>query len=303
MATLNVTIVDGAPGNIITLPGSGLTPGGGANVKLDSQGVTAAPGLTPQTITLPSVFASDGSNVQITIPDGVMDGMLTITAGDASQTTCQLRACSQYVQASEYIGEGTNVTGLTASGELDAILRRASGMIDSYLGDTVRILQVLERPKYRAKRNGPPRIYPYRKRGRRCPIVSVDQLVFVSAKDLVTAFNINDLYVNDSLDYIEILAYAIGNYALLGELEVIGYSANVLELAYTAGYPMRSYPMPIRDATIRTATAFLNRRQRQSGGLGPYKNFRQEVSVDQNALVIPTECKIELRPWVVSALA
>jgi hypothetical protein len=298
-ASLSTTVVDAAPGNIITLPGAGLTPGGGAQVTVDSQGVTAAPNLVSTTITLPSVFNT--TNVQITIPDGITDGTLTVKAGDGTTATCALRSRSQYLQASEYAGEGMDTSAL-ATGELDIILRRASSLADSYMGGSIRVLQTLEKHKYRAKQDMPPKIYPWRTRGRRVPIVSVDQFVFVSAKDIVTSFNPNDMYVNDTLNYIEILAYAIGNYALLGALEIIGYSANVLELTLTSGYPLRAYPSAVCEATTMIATKLLKQRNINSMALGDVAKFEDKL-VLVTSQDIPQPAKDLLRPYVARALA
>jgi hypothetical protein len=299
-ASLSTSIVDAAPGNIVTLQGQGLVAGSGASVRLDSQGVTAAPGLSPTTITLHATFNT--TNVQIVIPDGVMDGTLTVTAGDATAETCALRACSQYIQASEYIGEGEDVSKL-AHGELDIILRRASSDIDSMMGDGVRLLQKVENPRYRENKKGPPVIRPYRCRGRRCPIQSVDQLTFISAKDLVTVFNVGDIYVNTSLDYSEVLAYAVGNFALLGELQTIGYSANVLQLAYTSGYTMAKYPSEIRSATIMMATTLLNKRRRQKMGMGPYSQFMDKIKIDPVGVETRKEVRRLIAPWTISTLS
>lgn len=300
-AAVSVPVVDGAPGNTITVPGTGLSPGAGASVTLSNQGVTAQPGLTPTTITLPGAVFSTTS-VSIPIPDGVMDGTLTITAGDATSATVPLRACSQYVQASEYIGEGVNVSGL-AQGELDVILRRASSAVDTFIGDGVRLLERLDHIKYRPQPNGAPKIYPFRTRGRRVPLLSVQQLTFVSASDLVTVFNPGDFYINPDLNYIEILAYAVGNYMLLAQLQTIGYSANVIELTYTSGYSVATYPAPIRDATIMMATALLNRRQRQTMGAGPFSKLFNDVTIDQAAVTLPLDAKRMLIPYVAASLA
>lgn len=299
-ASLSVAIVDGAPGNTVQVPGAGLVPGGSASVTLSNQGVTAAPDLVSQTITLPAVF--NDSNVQIgPLPDGITGGTLTVTAGDATVATCALRACSQYVQASEYAANGEGLDAYVASlaaGELDNVLRRASAMLDAYMTESVRYLQVLERHRYQARANGAPFVFPWRPSGRPLPIVSVDQLTFVSALDLVTVFNVTDIYVNQDLNYLEILAYAIGNYALLGQLQIIGYSANVLELTYTSGFTLGMYPSEIREATILTTTALLNRRMRNQTGMGAFGKFEDKLVIDPAGIKIPSEAKVLIKPWV-----
>ena len=168
------------------------------------------------------------------------------------------------------------------------------------MGHSLRQLQVLERHRWRAPRNdAPPRIFPWRVRGRRCPILSIDQLVFVAAKDIVTTFNPYDIYTNTSLGYLEILAYAIGNYALLGALEVIGYSANVFELAYTSGYPMAQYPSAVMDATMIVASKMIEYRNAMALGLGGLKSLGKDLPVSQGSFIqMPGEAKVALGPYV-----
>ena len=202
-------------------------------------------------------------------------------------------------------GEGVDLSSF-ATGELDALLKRASAYADAYMGNSVRKLQVLEQHKYRTKQNQPPRLYPWRTRGRRVPIISVDQLTFVSAQGLVTAFNTTDMYVNQSLNYVEILAYAIGNYALLGALEIIGYSANVLELSFTSGYAVADYPNEVRSAVTTIATELVTYRKIQSLGLGGLSKVRQgtqQYERRQERFQIPDQAKDLLSPFIVRVLA
>jgi hypothetical protein len=241
------------------------------------------------------------SSVTVPLPDGIMDGTLTVTAGDGSIATCALRVKSQYVQAAEYVasGDGWDTSSL-APGEMDIILRRASARCDTFMGHSLRLLQVMERHRWRAPRNdAPPRIFPWRVRGRKCPIVSLDQLVFVSAKDLVTVFNPYDTYINDSLGYLELLAYAVGNYALLGALEVVGYSANVFEISYTSGFPMAQYPSAVMDATMIVASSMLEYRNAMSLGLGGLKTLGKDLPTSQGKFPkMPGEAKVALAPYV-----
>ena len=298
-ATLNATYIDGAPGNVLVLSGSGLVAGAGASVTLSNQGVLALPNLAPTTLTLANpTFV--GSSVSFSLPDGIMDGTLTVTAGDSTIATCSLRVRSQYVQTSEYIASGDGWdTSSFAPNELDVILRRASARCDTFMGHSLRQLQVMERHRWRAPRNdAPPRLFPWRVRGRKCPILSIDQLVFVSAKDLVTVFNPYDIYTNTDLGYLEILAYAIGNYALLGELEVIGYSANIFEMSYTSGFPMAQYPGAVMDATMIVASAMLEYRNAMSLGLGGLKTLGKDLPTSQGTFIrLPGEARVALGPY------
>ena len=299
-ANVTQTVIDGAPGNAIVLAGTGLTPGPNAIVTLANQGVTAKPGISQHTLTIPATFASDGTSVSFLLPDGITTNTLTVTANDGTSDQVELHVHSQYVQASEYAtaGEGWDLSSL-APGELDIILRRASARVDTILSSSLRLLQQVEQHKYRAPRNSaPPRLFPWRVRGRTCPIVSVDQLTFVSAYDLVTTFAITDTYVNNSEGYIEILAYAVGNYALLGALQVIGYSANVFELTLTTGYKHTGYPSAVVDATIMIASAMLEYRNAMRLGLGGLKSVGKDLPVSQGKFVIPDEARRILRPYI-----
>lgn len=303
-ATLTNVLFDAAPGNKIMLTGSGLTPGVGASVSIANQGVDCLPNLIPAPLTLPAVFAVDGLSVTIgPVPDGIMSGVVTVTASDATQATASMRAVSQYAQASEYIGEGMRLAGLapmTAQGvsELDVILRRASTIADSVMIESIRLLQTVDTPKYQEAVQGmAPKLYPWRIRGRNVPIVSVDELVFVAASNLRTVFNSNDVYANSKLKYIEILAYAVGTYALLGEIQVIGYSANVFEVAYTSGYAYIDYPPAVRDATIIIATKMLKQRALAAMNMGDVKSFEDKLEMD-TTFVIPDEARRLLRPFI-----
>jgi hypothetical protein len=300
-ASLSVAVVNGAPGNVITIPGADLVPGDSATVSVANQGITDPPTLTSKSIVLPATFTT--TNVTIgPLPDGLMSGPLTITAADGTTATCALRARSQYAQASEYIGEGVPTNGL-ATGELDVILQRASGIVDKFMGESLRLLQVLEQPKYMPPRQEmAPRLYPWRTSGRDMPITSVDQLTFVSAKDLITQFNIDDLYINSDLNYVEVLAYAIGNYALLGELQTIGYSANVFHLTYTSGFGIADYPGAIVDATIIVASELIKKRNLAAMNLGGVKSFEDKGDFETQ-FVMPPHARMLLKPYIVRAIA
>jgi hypothetical protein len=307
-ASLATTVIDISPGNLVTLAGVGLVGGSNASVTISNQGVTNPPNLVAQTITLPAAFASDGLSVFIgPIPDGVTNGTITVTSQDGTTAAVAAHAVSQYVQASQYIGEGVptdSLAAMTAAGvsELDVILRRASSIADRYMGgDGVRLLQILEQPKYRPPlQEMAPRLYLWRTRGRRVPIVSVDQLVFVSATNLLTTFKNTDIYINSNLNYIEVLAYAIGDFALLGDLETIGYSANVFNVTYTSGFGYADYPQAVIDATIVIATALLNRRLVNAMALGGMKKYEDAAPAD---LVIPELARVLLRPYMTRAFA
>jgi hypothetical protein len=298
-ASLVLTTCDAAPGNVLTLAGTGLVAGSFATVTLTNQGVLAPPNLAPSVIVIPNpVF--NGINVQIPIPDGIMDGMLIITAGDGSIATCNLRARSQYVQAAEYLnaGDGWDTSDF-ADGELDKILVRASERVDNFMGYSIRLVQTFEQHKFhRSPNENPPRLFPWRVRGRKCPIVSLDQLVYVSAKNLITLFHIDDTYVNSNIGYIELLSYAVGDLVLLGELEIIGYSANVWELSYTSGYPVASYPSVVMDATMMVADAMMEYRNATKLGLGGLATLGKDLPVKQGKFGMPAQAQDILSSYI-----
>lgn len=306
-ASLTLALVECAPGNTVQIAGAGLLPGAGASVSLGEQIAidptgASAPAYTGA-VAIAATFAT--TSVAFVVPDGVTTGTLTVTAGDGSIATCALRVDSQYVQAAEFIGEGVDLSDL-AGGELDTILRDASGYIDTFLsGDDdvvgMRLLQTVEHHKFKAKFNGPPRFWP-----RRRPVVSLDAIVFVTSNQIRTKFNVSqssasDVYVNPDLKYFEILAYAFGNYALLGAIETVGFSANVVELAYTAGYPMLHYPRALRKATKMVATELLTYRGIQSKGLGGLSSVKEgnaQYDRRSEAFEIPLPAKELLRPFI-----
>ncbi len=298
-ASLDRTFVSAAVSNVLTLRGQGLIGGAGASLSLDAQGVISPPGFVAKASLsiVGATFASDGRSVQFVVPEMVTSGMLTVTASDGTSATLSLRIESQYLQAEEYEGEGADLS-LLQPGELDVILRRASSLADAFMHDSLRIEQRVEQHRYRASSDSPPRIRPYRRRMRRIPLVSVDQLIFISSRDQVTAFNPVDTYIDNSLGYIEVLAYAVGNYALLGALQSIGYSANVFEIVYTSGYTSNAYPAEVRNATAIIASSLLDRRRIRSLGLAGLTSL-EDLKVDTSATIgVPMAAKQLLLPYV-----
>jgi hypothetical protein len=286
-ASVTPSVADCAPGNTLALACSGLI-NGAATLTFVQQGAAKA--------TTTVVAASVASNVlSFAVPDGLSTDTATVadSAMPPNTASLTLRVHSQYVQASEYIGEGVDTSGL-ATGELDVILRRASGLADAFMGGSRRQLQYLERHKYRRSR----RVFPYHK-----PIVSCDALVFVSAQQIRSTFNVTtDIYTNPDLGYIEILAYALGQYALLGALEVIGFSANVIELTVTCGYPWIFYPERLREAVTMIATELLTFRDLQNVGMGAFEKFEDELTRRKVPFSIPEPAKYLLRPYATRSI-
>lgn len=266
-ATLTTSMVDCAPGNALTLGGKGLTGGASASVVLQNQGILAPVSLTIAGAT----FATDGSGVTFTVPDGVTSGTLVVTANDLSTANCFLNVASQYLQSAQYAsdGEGTDAqVAALPTGVLDNVLRDASGFVDEVVGTTLRYLQVQEDHRFRRSR----RVYPFRGPGRKIPLVSLDALSFITSNAITTNFNVTgsapDVYVNKTLGYFEVQTYAVGNAILLGAIQTIGFSADVWRATYTAGFPWQQTPQAIRKATAIIATELLVYRDLITSGIG-----------------------------------
>jgi hypothetical protein len=258
-------VVSGAPGVTVELDGTDLDPGGSAGVTLGNQGA-AGTGTTD----IPAVF--NGASVDITIPDGASDGPLTITAADSSVATVPLRVNSQYVFSSEYVGEGPDTSGF-ATGELDAILQRASAYADAYLckgtaaNMTLRLLQVIEQSKYRKRTR---RVYP-----RRRPIVSIDQFTYVASPSLQVNFDVSTFVVAPDLDFIELVIWSMGYTYINALASYTMYDAGLCLLTYTAGYSWAQYPQALREATKMIATELISQRAIQQAGLGGLARTKQ----------------------------
>jgi hypothetical protein len=308
-------IIECAPGNIVVLAGADLT--GATQVVLGNQLIVYSDGTAPVwtgTVAIPCTVNEEGASATFVVPDKVRSGVLTITAGDDTSASVSLRVVSQYVQASEYAGgtEGVDTSQL-APGVLDQVLREASAYADSWCGagskniDGFRVLQSVEDHKFKPRKSGPPRFWIWRPRN----FVSVDELVFITSNQIRTAFDVSlttssDIYVNVDLGYWEMLAYAFGNYVLLGMIETIGFSANVVQCGYTAGYYYRDYPAPIRKATSIIATELLTYARIQAGGMGGFSSVKhglQQYDRRDETFAIPAPAKDLLRPFLTRRLA
>lgn len=297
-ASLTASVVDGCPGNSVVLNGSGLTPGSNAGVVLQNQGL-----VTPANLTLAAVFDSSGNFVTVTIPDGVTTNTLVVTANDLTSATCELVVGSQYLQSSQYTidGEGTDAAiAALPTGTLDNILRDASSYIDDVVGTTLRYLQVQEDLPFRPSR----RIYPLRSPRKKIPLVSLDDLKFITSNAITTEFNVGgtapDVYVSKTTGYFEVQTYAVGNAILLGAIQTIGFSANRWLATYTAGYPWAQTPREIRKATAIIATELLIYRGIILSGLGGLESIRQgtqQYNRRSEAFAIPQPALDLLRPY------
>lgn len=278
-------IIDCAPGNTVTITGTGFGAtqgGGGLLLQGQSADGSTSTALTPKSWSDTAVVFS--------VPDGALLGALRLTANDLSTATTSLRVGSQYVQASEYIGEGVDVSSL-AAGELDAVLRKASDYADSFIGFSMRVQQVLERHPWRKSR----RVYPFS-----WPTISVDKFVIRISPNQQATIDPASVVVNPTNKYVEVLSYAVASYALLGAIQNLGLIANIVELTHTRGYTSLQYPAPLRSAVIMIATELLTYRKIQAlgfGGFGSIKQGQQSYDRRSEAFSVPQPAKELLAPY------
>jgi hypothetical protein len=251
------TIIDCAPGNTVTVSGSGFGTSG--SLLLSNQGADGS----SSTVVSPASWSDTA--VSFAVPDGALTGALTLTAQDSTQATVGLRVGSQYVQSYEYVGEGVDVSSL-APGELDVVLRRASAYADAYIGFPMRIMQVLERHPWRTSR----RVYPFS-----WPTVSVDKFVIRISPTQIATIDPASVVINATNKYVEVLSYAVASYALLGAIQNLGLVANIVELTHTRGYTQMQYPQALRAATVMIATELLSYRNIQAKGFGGFASVKQ----------------------------
>jgi hypothetical protein len=266
--TVNVTaaVAEYAPGDMASLSVPNLTPGPATAAFAGQIPI----GQTPTSADVPVALAGDVTidedtgdlNFAFLVPDGSANGNVTVTDQDGNISSQYVRVVTRYITPDEYTAEGqVDTIALLLPGELDSIIRKASALIDGYLGRTLRLQSYLERHQYESGRR---KIWPHH-----LPINSVASIAFVTAPSMRTNFNVStDIYLDPDSRYIDILAFSIGNYELLGMLEHIGFSANIIEIVINAGYDYRSYPPQIRAACALITTKYLNEYRTNKFGLG-----------------------------------
>jgi hypothetical protein len=288
-----------APGNTVTLDGTGLSGGAGAKVELLGQGFDGS--LT--TLVVGPVFAGDGSSVVFQIPDGALTGSIRVTASDASTAAIPMRVVSQYVQAREFIGQGVP-TNTLAPGDLDVILQDASLYADTWTGQKngLRLMQTFETHPWRnSPLNNSRRLWPFRR-----PIISVDQFIVIISNMQQATFQPTDIIINADMNYIELLSYAVAAYLELGVISNVGVVANIVKLVITAGYPSLNYPPALGAAVKMIATELLIRRNIGAGGyagVSQVKKGNQALGFVGEAFAIPLPAKEMLRPFMFRRLA
>lgn len=287
MASISALTVSAAPGNTTTVASTGLASGP-ATVVVAGQLAAAVNGVSATaSVAIPATISATGV-VTFVAPDGIQSGAAIITDGGSATAAFALAAVSQYAFAADFVGVGSERDPLGFQpGEVDLILQRSSAIIDAFVGATLRQQRYFERHRFRKSR----RFYPYHR-----PVRSVDSLAFVTSNTVRTTFNAADLYVDPDLDYVEMLAYGFGNYALLGAFETVGYSANVLEVTLTAGYAVRDLPNQLRQATVLIAASLADARPKRILGLAGLTQLEKDsLTNDGSGFTIPGDVKAMLR--------
>ncbi len=295
MASIGVRRVFCAPSNSVSAPVVGFTAGLAAVTFPAQGGSRTTPMIVSGTI---AVDPSGALRLAFVVPDGLRTDIATVTDAASASASLAVNVGSQYLQADEYLGEGADIDPVTVSslrpGELDVVLRRASTAVDSYLGETVRVMQYVERHRFGRPTGRAPKFFPYHR-----PVRSLDAISYVASNQLSSTFRPSDVYLNADLGYVEVLAAAFGTYALLTAIESVGFSAQVVMLTVTAGYPDLETPSAIREATAILATEFLNRRRKNVAGLGGLVKIEDKLlENDGQPFAVPAVAKDMLRPFV-----
>lgn len=299
MATINQSSLSCGPGSAVTIEADGFDGKSPIVITVGNQIVAAVLGApTRQSVSFMGTQGANSTNlpaISFTVPDGLMSGPATMADGSSNVASFNLIVSSQYAQAADYIGEGADLDPISPTGaELDALLRRASGYVDAFIGGSVRLSNYVEQHRFKKSR----RVYPFHS-----PISAVLSLSIVTSNTIRTVMNPGDVFVNAEGRYLEMLAYGFGNYALVGALETIGYAANVLELTLTAGYPVYAIPDPIRESTIMIASALIDQRRKRVIGLGGLAKLdKDSVESDGQPFSVPQDVKAILRPYIVRSI-
>jgi hypothetical protein len=157
----------------------------------------------------------------------------------------------------------------------------------------MRITQLVEQHPWRKATR---RIYPYK-----WPIRSVQNFVVEISPGETASFTPDDIVINKDARYIEILSYAVASFALFGAISNLGFTANIVQLYYTAGFFAFEYPDAVREATVMIATEIIDYASIQKAGLGGLARVRQGIQQfdrRQESFAIPGPAKELLRPYM-----
>jgi hypothetical protein len=261
--------------------------------------------VTPATAT----GGPTGLALVFTVPDGLQTDVAAVVDSEGNAAPLAVSVVSQYVQAADYIGagEGGELDPVFATmlaygpngSELDRVLRRAAALVDMRIGGTCRLLQYDEKHRLGVDKQQGRLFYPFHTSPTARPLVSLDYIAYVTSNQLSVVFQATDFYVNPDLGYVMVLANTFGTFVLASVYQSIGYSAQVVEILVTTGFPDLLTPDPIREAVMMTATAFLNSRKKELSGLGGLKQVETGLLVsDGQQMAMPQAAKDMLRPFV-----
>ena len=141
---------------------------------------------------------------------------------------------------------------------LERLIAVASSMVDSYCGLTFQYKESTEQHSWNQDSR---RVYPYNN-----PIISIDSVeVFVSNQQKAT-FNLGDLFINTSQNYIEVTSLANVTYSLFPAIVALGLIQPVARITYKHGY--KTPPHEIKDATALIAIDLAARDSLYQTGMG-----------------------------------
>lgn len=141
---------------------------------------------------------------------------------------------------------------------IERLISVASSMVDSYCGFSFQYKQSTEQHSWNQNSR---RVYPYSS-----PIISVDSLeVFVSNQQKAT-FNLGDLFINTSQNYVEVTSLANVTYSLFPAIVALGLIEPVARISYTHGF--KNTPHEIKDATAMIAIDLAARDSLYQTGMG-----------------------------------
>lgn len=141
---------------------------------------------------------------------------------------------------------------------IERLISVASSMVDAYCGLSFQYMQSTEQHSWNQETR---RVYPYSG-----PIISVDSLeVFVSNQQRAT-FNLGDLFVNTSQNYVEVTSLANVTYSLFPAIVALGLIQPVAKITYTHGF--KTPPHEIKDATAMIAIDLAARDSLYQTGMG-----------------------------------
>jgi hypothetical protein len=160
----------------------------------------------------------------------------------------------QYEMGDIYEPDGEDMS----DAKIESLIGVASRIADTYVGYSFEYRQDTEYYPWNIDTR---RIYPFQDK-----IVSVESLkVFVSKAQYAT-FNADDIFINPSANYIEIISIATVTYSIFPAIVALGLIKPQVEIIYTHGY--KAIPQDVRDAVALTTVELLARDSTYKNGMG-----------------------------------